>query len=253
LNVDAFKDHFSSNAADYARFRPRYPSELFSHLASLAPRRLLAWDCATGSGQAAVELAAHFSKVIGTDASSGQIAYAEPHAGVEYRIACAEQSGLDDTSVDLVTVAQALHWLDLHAFYAEATRVLRPGGVLAVWCYGRLHMEDDLLRGRIDHFYDETVGPYWPPERQLLEEGYRTVDFPFSEIAVPNYVMQARMNLDTLIGYLGTWSATQRYIQARGTDPLPELKEALAPDWGNQGEQKTIEWPLAVRIGLKAL
>jgi len=88
----SFKDHFSKQAADYARFRPRYPREMFEYLGRIAPSRALAWDCATGNGQAAVGLAAVFERVIATDASEKQIANAEPHERVEYRVAPAEES-----------------------------------------------------------------------------------------------------------------------------------------------------------------
>src|SRR6266498_1141048 len=92
-----FKDHFSKQAADYANFRPRYPRELFEYLGSVAPSRALAWDCATGNGQAAVELAEVFDRVIATDASEKQIANAEPHDRVEYRIASAKKAASNQT------------------------------------------------------------------------------------------------------------------------------------------------------------
>src|SRR5438105_4357655 len=137
----AFKDHFSNQAADYARFRPRYPREMFEYLGTISPGRKLAWDCATGNGQAAVELAEVFDRVIATDASEKQIANAQPHERVEYRVAPAEESGIESGTIDLVMIAQALHWLDLARFYAEARLVLKPGGVLAASAYNLLHIE----------------------------------------------------------------------------------------------------------------
>ena len=124
-----FKDHFSKQAADYAEFRPRYPREMFEYLTSVAPARQLAWDCATGSRQAAVGLAAVFDRVIATDASEKQIANAEPHEHVEYRVASGEESGLESSAIDLIIVAQALHGFDLDRFYAEVERLLKPRGV----------------------------------------------------------------------------------------------------------------------------
>ena len=56
----SFKDRFSGHAAEYALYRPHYPKELFQYLASLAPNRDAAWDCATGNGQAAEMLAEYF-------------------------------------------------------------------------------------------------------------------------------------------------------------------------------------------------
>lgn len=160
----SFKDHFSEIAARYAEFRPTYPAELFDWLASLCEEHETAWDCATGSGQAAAGLSKHFRKIIATDASAEQIAHAGGPNNVSFRVAPAEASGLADRSIDLVTVAQAAHWFDLTKFFAEAQRVLNPGGVLALWGYGRL----DLPAGMdaiFQRFYSETVGPYWPPRR----------------------------------------------------------------------------------------
>lgn len=244
-----FPDHFSDRAAEYARFRPRYPAKLFTYLASLVAPRTTAWDCATGSGQAALALAEHFARVFATDASAEQLAHARPHPKVEYRIAAAERSGLDSASVDLITVAQALHWFDIPAFFVEARRVLRPGGVLAVWCYRRLEIVGGALRGALDRFYSETVGPYWPKERHLVEDGYRALDFPFPELSAPAFAMEARMSLEALIGYLGTWSATQGYVRATGQDPLPAFMRELMRHWTRPNEPRSVRWPLALRVG----
>jgi ubiquinone/menaquinone biosynthesis C-methylase UbiE len=244
-----FKDHFSSLSSAYADFRPTYPPALFDWLADEAPGRSLAWDCACGSGQASVDLAARFDRVVATDASAAQIGGATPHDQIEYRQAPADASGLPDASVDLVTVAQALHWFNLPAFYAEARRVLKPGGVLAVWSYGVQTVEGEQVNALVQHFYREVVGPYWPPERKLVEEGYRTLDLPFAEFAAPPLAMTVRWPLDRLLGYFASWSATGRYIKARGENPLTDLAEALAPIWGDAEANRQITWPLAVRAG----
>ncbi|OLP20386.1 SAM-dependent methyltransferase [Leptolyngbya sp. 'hensonii'] len=244
------QDHFSGVAAQYARFRPRYPADLFAYLASLISTPTLAWDCATGTGQAAIALAEYFPQVIATDASAEQITHADPHSQVDYRVAPAEQSGLNSGSVDLITVAQALHWFNLPAFYAEAKRVLRPAGVLAIWCYGHLEIPGDILQQIADTFYNETVGPYWPPERRIVEAGYRTLEFPFIEIETPGFAIESLLTLTQLTGYLSTWSATQRYVKATGQNPIPTLTEELEPHWGNPGTPRPIRWPLSLRVGL---
>lgn len=245
----SFSDHFSGVASHYAEFRPRYPDALFDWLAALVPRRDLAWDCATGSGQAALALATRFERVIATDASAGQIGVASPHPRVEYRVAPAEASGLDPASVDLVTVAQALHWFDRPAFYAEARRVVRPGGVVAAWTYGHPSIDEPRADVVLQRFAFETVGPYWPEERALVDAGYRTIDFPFGEVAPPAFEMETRWTLDALLGYVSTWSAVTRFREARKEDPLPALAEALAPPWGGRGLPRRIAWPLALRVG----
>jgi SAM-dependent methyltransferase len=244
-----FTDHFSPVSASYAAFRPRYPAALFDWLGSLAPARSLAWDCAAGSGQASVGLASVFDRVIATDASAAQIGAATAHERVSYRVAPAEHSGLAAASVDLVTVAQALHWLPLDAFYEEVRRVLRPAGALAVWSYGRMEIDDAASNELVQDFYSTTVGPYWPPERVHVESGYRALPFPFREVPVPSCSIRVQWRLQQLLGYLSSWSATARYIKAQSRDPVPGLAATLTPHWGGPDAQRTISWPLAIRAG----
>lgn len=244
-----FSDHFAPVSGAYADFRPTYPPELFDWLAGIAPGRDLVWDCACGSGQASVDLAGRFAWVVATDASAEQLAGAPSHDRIEFRQAPAEASGLADASVDLVTVAQALHWFDLPRFHAEARRVLKPGGVLAAWSYGVQTVAGEDVNTLVQHFYREVVGPYWPPERVLVEQGYRGLDFPFAEFAAPKFAMTADWTLARLLGYFRSWSATGRYHKARGEDPVPALAAALAPLWGDPEVARRVTWPLAIRVG----
>jgi len=244
----SFKDHFSRQATDYAKFRPQYPRALFEFVAMAAPDDQLALDCATGNGQAAVALAEFFQKVIALDASADQIANAQPNERVEYRVAPAESSGLPARSVAAITAAQALHWFDLDAFYAEARRILVPPGVIAVWAYNylRLSPEVDAL---VRHYHDEIVGPFWPPERKLVGRGYREMPFPFHEIEAPEFQIEVHWSLTHLLGYLRTWSATQRFVAANGRDPVELVESDLEGAWGNPTERKPAIWPLTVRLG----
>jgi len=209
----------------------------------------LAWDCATGSGQAALGLARYFPRVVATDASAAQIAHATPHPRVEYRVAPAEASGLPGGSVDLITVAQALHWFDIGAFYAEARRVLAPGGVLAVWTYGNCVFDDPLVERAVHRYSHDTVGPYWPAERRLVDDRYQTVPFPFRELASPPFVLERAWTLAELAGYLRSWSATARYVAAHGRDPVADVEAELSAAWGDREIRRLVRWPLTVRAG----
>jgi ubiquinone/menaquinone biosynthesis C-methylase UbiE len=242
-------DHFSSVANSYALRRPQYPDELFAFLAGVASGHDLAWDCAAGSGQATIPLARHFRAVVGTDISSAMLAQAPRHPAVEYRTATAYQSGLGSHTADLVTVAQALHWLDLEPFYIEVDRVLRPGGVLAVWTYGTQVLEPSSVNQALERFYQDVVGPYWPPERRHVESGYQTLPFPYPELEHPTFQMQQQWTLDELLGYVGTWSATQLYREAKGVDPVADLARELGPLWGDPRTARSVSWPLSLRVG----
>ncbi|MBZ0144608.1 MAG: class I SAM-dependent methyltransferase [Rhodocyclaceae bacterium] len=245
---ETFKDHFSAQAADYARFRPNYPAELFAWLAGIAPARGAAWDCGTGNGQAAVGLATHFDSVIATDPSADQLANAQPHPKVSFRRTAAESSGLDAASIDLLTVAQAIHWFDLALFYAEARRVLKPGGIIAVWTYTLLDVEAG-VDALIADFYRNVVGPYWPPERRMVDDRYRSLSFPFEPVAAPAFSITTEWSRDDLLGYLGTWSATRAFMKDKGVDPLPALERRLATLWPDRDRKKMLRWPLHMRAG----
>ena len=233
----------------YAKFRPVYPAALFDALARLPAHRRLALDCGTGNGQAAIGLAAHFDRVIGTDPSESQLDHAIGAPKVEYRCARAEATGLPDGSVDLVTAAQALHWFDAPAFFEEARRVLAPGGAVAVWGYGDPVLEDPELHAIVHEFNRGRLEPWWYPERKLLLDGYRTIDFPFTEISTPQFTLEQRWNLHQLAGLLRTWSATARYSAHHGVDPVAEVETELAEQWGDPGMPRVVRWPLYLRAG----
>jgi SAM-dependent methyltransferase len=245
----SFKDHFSRRAAEYSAYRPLYPASLFDYLAQCCPRRQAAWDCACGSGQATVAIAERFASVIATDASRQQVAAAQPHPNVTYRVAPAEHSGIEAGSLDLVTVAQALHWFDLDAFYSEVSRVLKPSGVLAVWTYGILHVEGAATDELVQEFYYDIVGPFWPPERRFVEDGYRSLAFPYAELVAPPFNMEEHWDRSHLLGYMRTWSATARYVDKNELDPVATVEERLIPLWPDASERRKITWPLALRVG----
>ncbi len=246
-----FSDHFALVSASYASFRPHYPASLFEWLASRTAMHERAWDCGTGSGQAAVALAHHFREVIATDPSAAQLAQAVAAPGVSYVAMSAERCALAARSTELVTVAQALHWFDRPAFFAEVDRVLRPGGALAIWSYGLLAI-DPAVDAILDELYRERLGRYWPSERVLVDSGYAGIELPYPEDDTPTLSMDATWTLAQLGGYLSTWSAVGRFRKALGADPLPDVMRHLAAAWG-AAETKRVRWPLVVRLGRKPL
>jgi SAM-dependent methyltransferase len=222
---------------------------MFEYLGRIAPSRQLAWDCGTGNGQAAVGLAAVFDRVVATDASEKQIANAQSHERVDYRVAPAESSSLESDTVDLLMVAQALHWFELDRFYAEACRILKPDGVLAATAYNLLQISPGIDQV-VNRYYYEIVGPFWPAERALVER-FRELPFPFREKKTPSFQMNANWNMEHLLGYLRSWSATQGFMAARGEDPLEQISGELRSIWGNRRQRRRVTWPLILRVGEK--
>ncbi len=246
--MTSFEDHFSKQAGEYAQYRPQYPGELFVYLASISPSRQLAWDCGTGNGQAARELARHFNRVIATDASSDQIAQAVPHERIDYRVERAEEVSLETGSVDLVTVAIAVHWFDLETFYQAVRRVGRPDGILAVWMY-HLPVIDPSIDPILKHYYANVLAGYWPERFHFLAERYQTLPFPFEELKPPEFEIQANWELGQVVGFLDSWSATRRYQKERGQHPVSIIWQGLSEIWGEPGRRRTIRWPLYLRVG----
>lgn len=241
-----FKDHFSGHAAEYSRYRPTYPRALFEAIATLAPGRERAWDCATGSGQAAVALAEYFDQVVATDASALQLESARERPGVIYLNESAERTTLDDDSCDLISVAQALHWFDFDAFYREVRRVARPGAILAAWAYERMRVGaeiDELL----DELLDVTLGSFWPPERAYVDSAYASLPFPFRRISEPSLVMELEWSAEQTTRYLRTWSAARRFHAEHDFDPIDRIEGRLVELWGSG--VRRVSWPLVLRFG----
>jgi SAM-dependent methyltransferase len=240
-----FKDHFSQRSENYAASRPDYPPELASFLAQAAPGRELALDCGCGTGQLSVQLAECFERVIATDASARQIAAASPRPRVIYRVAPAEASGLEPRSADLIAAAQAAHWFEMGAFYEEARRVAKPGALLALIAYGVLHVEGD-AEPAIQDFYWKTLATFWPPERRHVEVGYRSLPFPFEEIAIPPMEIRRLWTREQFMHYVETWSAVREAEKAGQRALVDAFAAQLVPLWPDN-ERCKIRWPLTVR------
>jgi SAM-dependent methyltransferase len=242
------RNWFDQGGGNYARFRPDYPPALAAWLAEQAPGRQLAVDVGCGNGQLTALLGAHFERVIGFDPSADQLANATPHAKVVYQRAAAEQLPVADGSVSLITAAQAAHWFDIPGFYAEARRIAAPGAVLALISYGVLSLGpglDEVFR----RFYDDDIGPYWPPERALVDSGYATIDFPFAEFTAPPMQIRLQWTLDQLLGYVSTWSATRAVREAGKEHVLTRFADQLGAAWGEPAQARTVTWPVSMRVG----
>jgi SAM-dependent methyltransferase len=241
-------DHFSSVSAAYSAFRPRYPAALIEFFASVAPRRRMAWDCGAGSGQATSDIAQYFDFVVGTDLSAEQLARApgDPHIG--WAASSAERAAIRSRSVDAIAVAQALHWFANDAFFSEVRRVAAgPDSAIVAWTYGTAFMDGDIGKVLRRFMFDD-VGPYWPPERKLVNTEYRTIPFPFERIEAPPFSLENDWTLSQIVGYMRSMSATARYIKAVGTDPVIGVEAELRELWRDEMPRRIV-WPVIVLAG----
>lgn len=243
--MSEFKDLFSKQSGDYAKFRPTYPPELFQYLAEISSDKKACWDAGTGNGQAAVELSKYFDKVYASDPSEKQISEATKNPKIEYFVGSAENSKLENESVSLITVAQAFHWFKHDLFLAEAKRVLKPKGHIAVWTYAMAVINPAIDKLVMDLYLD-ILGDYWEKERKLVETGYSSIHYSIPEIKTPKFQMQAEWSVEHLLGYLNTWSALQTYIKKHSRNPVTEMIPAFQKAWG-EGSKK-VTWDLSLRV-----
>jgi SAM-dependent methyltransferase len=241
------KDNFSTQAIQYAKFRPTYPSMLYDWIKVNLKCKALAWDCATGNGQVATELAKFFDQVIATDISAKQLENAVKTNHLHYRIESAEETSFADHSVNLITVGQAIHWFKFDQFFAEVKRVLKPDGLFIAFGYELMKITPsiDII---INKFYSDIIGIYWDEERMHIEKQYETIPFPLNEIQVPPMEIVVTWEFPQLIGYLETWSAVQHYIKANGQNPLELVMADLMDAWGVKIAH-SVHFPLIIKAG----
>lgn len=244
-----FKDHFSSGSDNYRKYRPRYPESLYKWLQTQVAKPATVWECGAGSGQATEHLARHFHHVIATEPSAAQLQSAPKLDNVTYKVSPAETFVTEPHSIDLVVVAQAIHWFDHERFFANVDRLLKPGGVLAVWGYQLMEANaelDPLLKA----FHDDLLGPFWPAERKLLNNGYSEISFPYPAMETPEFKMTNEWTLEHLLGYLETWSAVKAYEADKGKNPVELWREKLTDAWGDKRVLR-VSWPLVLYVGKK--
>lgn len=241
------KDFFSKQSKEYSVSRPTYPRSLFDFLASLVDRKELAWDCATGNGQAAVVLSEYFRQVIASDMSGKQIENARQKNNIRYEVFSAEKTTIKDNSIDLVTIAQALHWFNFDEFYKEVRRVLRKEGVIAAWTYG-LHSISPEVDKVTYRLYKDILDEYWPNERKYIENRYEDIPFPFKQMPAPQFEIRLDWNLGELIDYLHTWSSVQKFMEKNNCDPVDQIVGQLEKAWGRQ-QKRQVVWPIYMKVG----
>jgi SAM-dependent methyltransferase len=239
---------FGARAEAYANFRPHYPDDLFAWLAAQCPEQQRALDIACGNGQASHPLLGLFAQVLACDASVEQLLANPDSQGLALFVAEAQAQPLPDHSLDLIVVAQALHWFATPAFFAEVTRLLKPGGVFCAWCYSLMRIDSE-LDAMIDVFYEQTLNGYWPQGRASVDAGYRDISHPLNPLSLPPFAIEVSWSLEQLLGYLRTWSAVQRYEQQNGVDPLLQLDPTLRRAWGDAKQPRFVRWPLHFLAG----
>lgn len=242
------KDLFSKQASLYAKYRPGYPPSLIDYILAYVKNRDIAWDCATGNGQAAVLLAPYFKNVLATDISQNQISHAVQHPSIRYSVSTAEKTLFADDTFDLVTVAQAYHWLHFEQFSREATRVSKNGAVVAVWGYELVEAADPALNQGLRRFYSDIVGKYWDPERKYVDEQYKTIPFYFSELPSKTFRTGIQWTLDDFVGYLNTWSSVQHFIRENHYNPVNPFVDEIKKCWENK-EEHLFSIPYFLRLG----
>jgi SAM-dependent methyltransferase len=245
----SYKDNFSAQSAIYAQYRPTYPPELIEYVAGLVEEPDLAWDCATGNGQTALELTHYFPRIMATDASTKQIEQAFAHPQIKYAIATAEESGLPDHLIDLITVAQAAHWFQFDKFYAEVRRIAKPNAILAIWGYGLMQISPEIDKVIHQLYYEILGDTYWDKERKHLDNHYTTIPFPFAIIPSPAFKIIRNWDLSDLVGYLNTWSSVQNYLKANATNPIDLIAQDLAKVWQSPDNQRLITWDIYLKVG----
>lgn len=247
----AFIDNFSTQSKEYSFSRPTYPESLFEFLYTVTTHNNLAWDCATGNGQAAIGLSKYFKKVIASDASKNQIRHGFQRENIDYKVFSAEYPELDRDSVDIVTVAQGLHWFNLDNFYNNVKRVGKKGGIIAVWSYDmhKINPQIDKVTSRLD-IDGEILGNYWDKETKYVKEKYKTIPFPFTEIPVPLFKTTSFWNLRQLWEYMKTWSSVKKYYSENQQDPLDLVKPEVKTLWGEDHNKKEITWNINMRVGI---
>jgi hypothetical protein len=241
--------HFNQQASNYLLFRPHYPSTLFNYLFTLVDNYNCAWDCGTGNGQAAVALAKRFDQVVATDISQAQLAVAPKHKNIQYLCCPAENTSIRAHSIDLVTIAQALHWFNFDLFYNEVRRVCKPTSIIAAWCYslGKFDTEIDKIINKL--YFDILGDEYWPSERHYVDDEYLSIPFPFVKITTPDFVIEKKLDFAQLIGYLNTWSAVKEYQTRKQTNPINLIFKELESVWSEPQRSYLMRWPLHLLVG----
>lgn len=241
--------HFGQQSENYLLFRPNYPTVLYEYLSNLAPEHQNAWDCGTGNGQAALALAPYFKQITASDINQAQLDLAPKNEKIRYICCTAENTPILAHSIDLITIAQALHWFNFDLFYQEVRRVVKPTGIIAAWCYS-LGKINTVLDEVVTKLYGDILGDeYWPAERRYIDEEYRTIPFPFTKLSTPSFAIEKELDFAQFLGYLNTWSAVKEYQQRNKLNPINLIFKELEAIWGDPKQHYCLRWPIHLLVG----
>jgi SAM-dependent methyltransferase len=239
---------FGQYAADYAKSRPQYPAALWRWVAGLCDAHEHAWDAGCGNGQASIALAQYFDRVTASDISAEQIASALAHPKVSYFASRTEELNFPRASLDLICVAQALHWFDLNKFWLQAQHALKSQGVFLAVAYGLFEVDAEIDAVSKQYFYD-IVQPYQAAGNAMVANGYADINFPFDMLTAPSFAIECAWTLEQLLNYAATWSAVARMRKETGVDPMLAYRAALERIWGGANTPRNVRMPMTVKAG----
>lgn len=245
------KPVYSTSPALYRDCRPSYGSEIYSHISSLLKDNQKAWDCACGSGQATIEVAKFVDYVIGTDPDPSQLEKGAIAGNVDYLRASETVETFGEESIDLVTVATGIHWINRPKFYKEVERVLKKGGVLATWGYTGVDLNSE-IDAVIKGIVKTHLMPYYPKEILIAFNGYQDIELPMNKIQSPNFDVVHNWDFEKLMNYIQSFTAMQRYLKTHGKSAVSLFRDELLEAWGGDKTSiKNLTWELHTNFSRK--
>lgn len=239
---------FNMDSNHYFKNRPRYPKELYQLIHKSSKDHQIAWDCACGNGQAAIDLVPYFSRIEATDINENQLKHSFQHEKISYSLQKSEKTNFPSRYFDAVCAAQCLHWFDLEEYFIEVKRVLKKQGLFACWGYSFFQIEDT-LDAIIDSTLLKVIDPYWSENNRILHRRYADVRFPFKPIHGPEIRMTMNWDLNQFTSYLETWSAVKLYHERTSDSLIENVRQMLKKHW-EEKEKKDIKMDFFYYLGM---